>query len=364
MKINRNSLVDILKFVFAIIIASFHLFSRYMGVELWSKGYLATDFFFLVSGYLFANSVLFSLRGEKSERSSEYRIAEGERAFNFLLSKYSVLWLPILFTYFIEFTVLHLKSSIHDSVIDLIDGIFEIMLLRNLGYESYSIMSSLWYVSAMIIIFFCIYPFIRKFGLTYVYWIAPVVAFTVFGFLFHEYDNLGNMGKYVGILCYKCQLRALAEIHFGIFSYGIVKRLQRIKRTPILTVICGLSCISLYVFSIYYMYKGISRKWDYQIVVFLMISIIMSFWLFHDVGTVVLSKFSLMLANLSIYIYLTHEMTTTAVLIKIMNSIIHVRIFSLYISIIAVALIEYLICEYIIKKRICPKIKSILVKKV
>lgn len=57
-------------------------------------------------------------------------------------------------------------------------------------------------------------------------------------------------------------------------------------------------------------------------------------------------------------------MTTTAVLIKIMNSIIHVRIFSLYISIIAVALIEYLICEYIIKKRICPKIKSILVKKV
>ena len=59
MKINRNSVVDILRFVFAIIIANFHLYSRYMSVDLWSKGYLATDFFFLVSGYLFANSVLF-----------------------------------------------------------------------------------------------------------------------------------------------------------------------------------------------------------------------------------------------------------------------------------------------------------------
>lgn len=61
MKRERNPIIELLRFVFCLVIINYHFYSHYLSnlenPNYFSRGYLGDEFFFIVSGYYFAKKV-------------------------------------------------------------------------------------------------------------------------------------------------------------------------------------------------------------------------------------------------------------------------------------------------------------------
>ncbi|HCA56040.1 MAG TPA: hypothetical protein DEO95_11320, partial [Ruminococcaceae bacterium] len=53
----RNGKIDLLKFLFSIMVIIFHFGKGLYNYDLFTKGYIAVEFFFITSGFLFAKSL-------------------------------------------------------------------------------------------------------------------------------------------------------------------------------------------------------------------------------------------------------------------------------------------------------------------
>ena len=76
LKPSRNGSIDLMKFVFTLVIMLFHT------NKLFGGGYIAVDFFFVVSGYLMAVSM-----EKRMTRQSQKPVPLGQDTVSFLLHK-------------------------------------------------------------------------------------------------------------------------------------------------------------------------------------------------------------------------------------------------------------------------------------
>lgn len=103
----RNGKIELLRFVFALFIACYHLgCSVKFPEELFQRGYLAVEFYFVVSGYLFARSLSKYTPVEHRELLSISLRYMGKKYLNFYYDYLIVIlmtaaaWIPFFSAFF------------------------------------------------------------------------------------------------------------------------------------------------------------------------------------------------------------------------------------------------------------------------
>ena len=147
----RNGYIDIIKFLFAIVIAEFHL-----GSGVFLGGRLAVEGFFMISGYLMCRSI-------EKEASSGSGLAVS--TVKFIWKKYKSLFFFLLPACILAYTVISIyrETSFLDAIRRAPLLLFDIIPLNSTGIKGEYVVGISWYLSSMFIALAILYPLAKKF---------------------------------------------------------------------------------------------------------------------------------------------------------------------------------------------------------
>ena len=213
--------IDFLKFVFSIVILLHHSYKlpSFNGVHyILQSGALSVDFFFIVSGYFMMKKV-----SSFPFINSNMILRESIR---YISHTYARIFPFVLLSYFLGTMILLIyKNSIDLFLRILSSSIFELSGTFMFGLKGYYINSLTWFISAMIIAKFIIYPVALKYRELLTMYIAPILVFICLGFYSQNYGCLGGTfdffgGVYVGVY------RAIMGILTGCIIFKAVEVLN------------------------------------------------------------------------------------------------------------------------------------------
>lgn len=222
----RNGNLDLLKFLFALMIVFFH--GKDLATDghyIFAGGNIAVEFFFIVSGCLMASAA--------SKR--EMNESLGHDTFAFMKHKIKGLMPNYYVAFVIAFVVMHRDAKSWISVAkDLAGSVWELLLVMNVGLRKAGGINNgpVWYLSAMLLAMFIIWPIMRKYKDTFFYVIAPILALFLLGFTYHSWQHLGGASKWVG-MCMKGTVRAFIATLIGCIVYKVSEELKDIEFTKV-----------------------------------------------------------------------------------------------------------------------------------
>ena len=308
MKTKRNGAVDFWRFIFAAALVVFHTHVLDInGIYKQSafplhKGSLAVEFFLLTSGFLLAMSMNKPGRNNVFSWGSTWRFIKGKiMAF---YPAFVICWiLAFILTSAVFFT------DVQDLIIRFFRSVFELTLLRNAGYDVARVLPQAWYLSAMILVMFLLYPLYAMNKKRFEYYIAPMIALFVLGYLFFNTESLLNPSKEM-FFTFKGNLRVLAEICLGVVCYNFYRILKDVEFTRFGSVVLAGMELFGYVFAILYMqfYKKFPTHIQFAVLLFLAVSITVSFSEKSVISPLFDNRFCNLLGRYSLYPFLMYSM--------------------------------------------------------
>lgn len=284
---NKNFLIEMMRFIMASYIMLFHIRDISPIGEWFVHGNAAVSFFFILSGFLMAkktNTIMAdSVKADVVEESYKYIIKR-------LKSLYS--------SYFIIFMISLLYMIIrHRIQIDIGSWIKELLLLQTIDVNSSSLVPQSWYLSALLILSFVIYPIILFTGEYYIKILAPIISLFTFGYLSNKYGYLGGVLT-IDFCMTKGILWGISGLNFGIFLFGVRDILKNKK------ILCIFSNIVSIVMSLLYLSFPDFCLDDFSVSFFMGVIVLSSFNL--DFKRVKIDKLVHYLGELSMYLFLVH----------------------------------------------------------
>ena len=264
----RNLTIDLLKFIFVLMIVLYH--SRRLVVNdectpMFVGGVFVVEFFFLTSGYFFARSAT-----RKPYIDGE---SPGVDTGRFMLHKISGFLPNYYVAWVIAFAVKHIYSApvSGSTLLDLANGIWELLFLEmtGIGNGAYIVNSVTWYISAMLIVMLALYPLLRKHKDTFFYVIAPLIVMFAFGILYQDFRNLKKPYYFINGLIMKGTIRAFAEIALGCMIFKVSEGLKKIRFREGARWLLTITEILIWTGSVCYMYghpRDMSLKMEYLLI--------------------------------------------------------------------------------------------------
>lgn len=218
-KTQKNGKIEVLRFIFAIIIVLHH--SRNLVGDdkcLFLGGSLAVEFFFIVSGYLMMASI------EKIQKVNPCPDALGKETAGFLLRKVKGLYPEIIIAWLLGFGFIQAVSGsgLRKICEEFLLRFWEMFLLSMTGIGKTGTNGVVWYISSMLLCMALLYPLIRKWPDMMLNLAVPAAMFLSFGYLFQTFGEPRNPQMWIGFM-YKGTLRGFAEICLGIICYRVAK---------------------------------------------------------------------------------------------------------------------------------------------
>lgn len=218
----RNGNIELLCFFFCICIVLFHGWVD-------RRGYIAVEFFFIVTGFFLANKVDKQRKVEINVPPCANEILKDSR--NEILHRYR-----ILFPYFFVSTILGIMVNIYAFQWDIQQKIlfnlrllpYDFFLLQNYGFQSPSMVGVVWYLSALMLATWIVYPILRRFYEAFMY-LAPIVWASLTGIII---INCGTLDSPCTVLFGWANtgfMRAISAITLGAFVYYLSEKVQKIR---------------------------------------------------------------------------------------------------------------------------------------
>ena len=241
-----NYFIDLLKFIFSVIIVFYHswIFTGEYGAGFFNHGYLAVDFYFIVTGYLMMQSIA---------KEKETKEALGLQTLKFVYKKIASLFPYILFSFILGCILIYKSDILSLSVVTSNNLVSEILQIGVLGL-GYPINGATWYLSSMLIVLMCLYPLAKKYKTNYQTLVVPLLLALVLclvyssGMVINDPANkvlFGLNGLYKGFIF----------ILLGNISYSIVSWLEKFEFTKcgkILLTICEFILLFLLITTMHY----------------------------------------------------------------------------------------------------------------
>ena len=239
---NKNGEIELLRFVFAIIIMLRHASGKII-IGFFGRAALGVEFFFIVSGYLMALSV----KKKMDTQPDCERL--GTESFYYVVHKFKGLMPEFLFAWMISFGVAHIDISktitIREMVNDLMVWIYQLIPVSMAGFSGGEFHMAAWYISAMLLAMAILYPICRKYYDMYTRVIAPLLAIFILGMLQLSYGTVLGPVALIGTVTFRGFPRAIAEISLGAALCPLCEDFARHEITKnqsrmltILSVIC------------------------------------------------------------------------------------------------------------------------------
>ena len=312
----RNGTIEFFRFVFSILILMLH----YSKDSVWNHarlnfrgGAIGVEFFFLVSGWLFAKSL---------DRIKETDQVGGE-TLRFMRRKIGGLYPEFIFAWIHSFVIIHiLKHSFDVSTMvrEVLECSGELLLIRTVGLGTNSYVRGSWYLSAMFLAMLILFPIAIRNKDRFFYVICPLTSIFLFGILFTQFGKIRSFqGMFLGVFN-SGLMRGIAEISLGCICYKLSMKLASLKLGTRLRTLLGIVEISCYLFAVLFgaylvgHMESRGSELDFPVLMMLAIAVAISFsgqpiWsgLFNN-------PVSYFLGKLSFPLYLGH-----GIIVKILN---------------------------------------------
>ncbi|MBQ6020925.1 MAG: acyltransferase [Clostridia bacterium] len=235
--IGRNPELDLWRLFGSICIVLYHSKS-FFDPPLFSSGYaLTVEFFFLLSGYFFASTVYRDRRAFRWETI-------GKETVRFLAHKIWGFLFYFVFGFVTAWIACYCVRGWNDAFSPL--NLYELFLLSETGIPRINVMNPDWYLSAMLIVMFPLYPLFRRRKDLFSAVIAPVLGVGSIGYIYVKYGNY--LADASGDFPAKSLIRALAGICLGVVVYRASEYLKTLKigsrGEAALTVVGALSMVA------------------------------------------------------------------------------------------------------------------------
>ena len=296
-KNTRNGKIELLRFIFCIYIACFHLkCSLGNSTKIFSNGFLGVEFFFIVSGYLLAKSL-----------SKFDNVPKGEiirTSVSFVWKKYAsfvyyyIVVIIITSIAWIQYFQLTLEQWIRK----IFGALPTFLLLQMFGFDTAEWYGPTWYLSAMMIVIFILTPILIRYSKIYSLYISPVLSLLLLGLIYHQCGTFDLSNRWRDNINYGL-IRAFAEISLGCTCYYIVKSgiLKRVNKYLLSAV-----ALSMYLISFVCMTGSYGKAVQASVIILLTIATVITFYN-RDTFTFLNNKFIYFLGKLSLTVFLSHS---------------------------------------------------------
>ena len=262
----------------------------------------------MVSGFFMAKS-LYALK-EKPIKSL------GNETWNFTLKKASKIYIPYLVAFVIHFVIRMVIENVNikDMLIEASLSVRELTLTYSSGLITGRFHNGpTWYISAMILGMFILYPILRKYYDTFSKVIAPFFALFIYAFLQHQYKSINLSSHFGEIMCLGF-LRGVCALSIGIFIFQLVRKATNSKITlnvagkGVLLIFEFL--IVAYLLLITFHKRFSSHEFQYFAVILQGVLVFILFYNPVKISNKFIINVCKKLGELSLYIYLNHRIWT------------------------------------------------------
>lgn len=216
----KNNLVYLFRIIFTYVIVLFHFSCNFgllsdLGLE--NGLYIATDFFFIVSGYL----LYVSFKKEKCSSGLSYTFNRIKKIMPYYLTSYALIIVFRMFTMGVRETVYYCGFHFFEII-----GLHGIGL--NLGFENLN--NSTWFVSVMLISGFIIYECLKRFEDFFLSTLSPVLVAICISVLYRNVGSLSANMQTDGFLLNYALMRGFMEMCLGIYAYKLTEKIKKSGR--------------------------------------------------------------------------------------------------------------------------------------
>lgn len=295
----KNGEIELLRFVFAMIIAILH-FQQVYPLNVFSKGYIGVGFFFFITGVLLGKSAKKTKIDREQIPNYTYFFIKRKIA-----SFYPYYIVALLFNLVICRVILQ-KNSIEILLNNLIKSIPRILLFDYTGVrvDNCIQLGTDWYLSAMILAIIVIYPI-----LLYNYdWVSklilPIIGLFGFGILYINYGGFSPNNEIMFSFLETNLVRGISGISLGVWAYEMSLLISKWKLTNLSKVLLTIFKWICFLSFIVYSYSNFSQKFQPGIFTLCLIGIMISFS--ENSYNIPNNSITNLLGKLSLPIYLIH----------------------------------------------------------
>ena len=222
----RNGEIDLLRFVFALLVTFCH-FDVIFHIGFFTNGYIGVEFFFLVSGYLMAS------HASRAHTDGMELGLVADETWHFLLKKVRTFYPYYLSVVLLQVVIRDILVN-HYSITKIGHGILQSIPTFSLTFMALNESSvslyvgNTWFLSAMLIAILLLYPLLLRHYKFSVKIVFPALTLFVLGYLFGTTNTIAYTRDWLGF-AYFGVLRALAEMALGgsIFQLSIMMGMRR-----------------------------------------------------------------------------------------------------------------------------------------
>lgn len=299
---SKNGFIEFCRFIFVLSIVSHHamfLSDKPGYIPLWG-GYIAVEFFFILSGYLMYASY---------SKNKAVKDKQGG-AIHQVYQKFKRFYLYFFISWGTIFVMMHVESGntdFHTLFWEFIFGIPQLLFLQCVGLagtgNNYN--GTMWFASALLIGILIVYPLMCRCGKYFVTAIAPALCLICYGNVMRIGESLGSVHNWAGPVQAGC-LRAVAGLCLGSVCCYLVKLIPKHELTKLGNAIVSFFQLGLVAFSLFLM----SRTYGYtdivQVMVFVLL-ITISFAEATTVNRIFDSKIFFSLGKFSMIVFVTQH---------------------------------------------------------
>lgn len=281
-KSQRNGKIEFYRFVFSIYVLLMHTAMYIIEPEytdediisFFARGAMGVEFFFLVSGYLMAQTV-YKIRLANPEKANTFEAIEGLR---FLRKKYFSILPQHLVVFPLTFIAYALVKdfTIIETIKKAIDSVPGLFLMQSTGLTYTTPNHVTWYISSMLIAMAVIYPVLRKHYTNFTKYIAPVGAILIVGYIMHETKRLTGVFTWMGI-GFKGVLRAIVEISLGTSAFELSRFLAEKEFTKKQKLLLTMGEVGCFVLVTMYVLSRLSNKYEVYALALLFVMVSLCF---------------------------------------------------------------------------------------
>lgn len=297
---SRNAEIDFWKFISIMIIVLHHSY-RVLGERrvFFRQGSLFVEFFFIVSGYFMA------LSASKMQKANIETL--GSETVKFVLKKIRGI-LPCYIFGAIATLLGNIWLNGFDSTImtwKLLKTPFSVLFLEMTGIPGYNITASNWYLSAMFIAMFILYPLLRYRTDLFLKVIAPVTSALLYGYMIKHDSYMGDPYLWYGF-CEKGLLRAIAGLSLGCAAYAVSKWLSGKYMYKGLPTLLSIASTGSILGAIFLTYVGIGNNSQCIVILMFFVCVVIVSSRKANINPIFQNRFCAYLGKLSMAIFLTH----------------------------------------------------------
>lgn len=344
----KNGKIELFRFVFAICVLFRHIDLKVYNCEkmigpftIGKLCYLGVEFFFIVSGVLFAKSIY--KRVEKNNKCEHL----GKETVSFMWSKIKSLLPYHIFAcvFMMLFILVRSKLSAPAIIMEKLPSIFFIQNTGILGHTP-PLIAMEWYLSAMLLSMAVIYPICRKHYETFTHVVAPLLGIFILGYVCKKTGHLSGTVEMLGPM-FKSNYRAIGEILIGMSIYELSKYLSTLQYSKLKKICLSIIENGCYICAIIFMFLDLPNKFEYICLMLLVIAVLLSFTNYNDdmKAKIYNNKVFYFLGAVSLPIYLVQEPIWNIVLKYIPNHTQLEQSIAIFVGTLVLGIFLYIVVE-------------------